>query len=166
MTQSSQQYQTFQLPLPNPNAPMVTRVITSGLFPEPIPKGSRGEPLIPPGFPRAEEPLTWVVGQKHPLDENIQIVRMFRAEEGVEVYCVGYDNGIRCFLPLHQVRFVEEGMPIDLFIEELALAESDEEDPEPGEPMNPDTNGGVDPGDPGDQGAPFDDGHQSNPALA
>jgi len=164
MTQPSQQ-QTLQLPLPNPNAPMVTRVITSGLFPEPIPKGSRGELLIPPGFPRAEEPLTWVVGQKHPLDENIQIVRMFRAEEGVEVYCVGYDNGIRCFLPLHQVRFVEEGMPIDLFIDELALAESDEEEePGLGGPMGlPDHNSSGN--DPGDQGAPFDD-HQSNPALA
>jgi hypothetical protein len=137
---------------------MVTRVITSGLFPEPAPKGPRGESLLPPGFPRAEEPLTWVVGQKHPLDEDIQIVRMFRTEEGVEVYCVGYDNGIRCFLPTHQVRFIEEGMPIGLFVEELAMAESDEEEP-PGEP-----DPGLDPG--GDGGGPFDDNPNGNPALA
>jgi hypothetical protein len=153
------QPQQYQLPLPNPNAPMVTRVITSGLFPEPAPKGPRGELLLPPGFPRAEEPLMWVVSQKHPLDENITIVRMFRTEEGVEVYSVGYDNGIRSFLPMHQVRFVEEGMPIDLFIEELAIAESGEEEPEPGEPTDP--LGQGDPGDTGDQGQ-FD----QNPALA
>jgi hypothetical protein len=152
--------QQVQLPLPNPNAPMVTRVITSGLFPEPAPKGPRGELLLPPGFPRAEEPLTWVVGQKHPLDESIQIVRMFRTEEGVEVYCVGYDNGIRCFLPSHQVRFVEEGMPIGLFIDELAMAESDEEDPDPGEPT--DLPGQNDGGEPGDD--PSGD-HQGNAAF-
>jgi hypothetical protein len=161
MTQPSQQQ--VQLPLPNPNAPMVTRVITNALFPEESPKGPRGEPLLPPGFPRAEEPLTWVVGQKHPLDGNIQIVRMFRAEEGVEVYCVGYENGIRCFLPTHQVRFVEEGMPIDLFIEELAIAESDDDELGPGDPTEPP--GPGEGADGSDQGPPFDD-QQSNPALA
>jgi hypothetical protein len=160
MTQPTQQY---QLPLPNPNAPMVTRVITSGLFPEPAPKGPRGESLLPPGFPRAEEPLTWIVSQKHPLDENITIVRMFRTEDGVEVYCVGYDNGIRCLLPTHQVRFIEEGMPIDLFIEELAVAESGE-DEAPGEP--PDPSGHGDPGDAGNGGGSFDDNQNNDPALA
>lgn len=156
MTQSQQ----YQLPPPNPDAPMVTRVVTDALFPEPVPRGPRGESLLPPGFPRAEEPLTWLVGQKHPLDENITIVRMFRTPEGVEVYSFGYDNGIRSFLPVHQVRFIEEAMPIDMFIEELAAAERG--DDEPDGPMDLSGPGDQDPGDPGDHGAD----HQSNPALA
>ena len=122
-----QQPQEYQLPLPR--TPMVTRVISDALFPDPVPKGSRGELLLPPGFPRAEEPILWALGDKHPLVGDMRIVRMFRTDDGVEVYSVAGDGsrGTRNLLPSHRLRFVEESMPIDVFIEEMTIAEEGDE---------------------------------------
>lgn len=159
MTQPSQQ----QYQLPAPSDPVVTRVISNALFPEPAPRGPRGELLLPPGFPRAEEPMTWSLGEKHPLVDGFRIVRMFRTEEGVEVYSVsGEGQCTRTLLPMVMVRFVEETMSIDYFIEEIRIAEEGE-DPgeEPDEPMGP----GSDLGDPGDAGHLSDGAGEQHDAL-
>lgn len=148
MTQTSQQ--TYQLP--SPSDPVVTRVISNALFPDPPPRGSKGELLLPPGFPRAEEPVSWALGEPHPQVDGFRIVRMFRTEEGVEIYSVSSDGQCtRTTLPTSMVRFVEETMSPDYFVEEIRIAEEgDGQD----EPMDPGEPGG--PGDPGDPGDPSD----------
>jgi hypothetical protein len=143
MTQTS-------IPLPAPGYPMVTRVISSALFPE-APVDRAGNPIA--GAPLKEEPMTWVLGSAHPLVPGMKIVRMFvvRASGGgVEIYSVTEDGRgtTRNLLPMHRVRFVEEVMPIDVFVEELELAEAGgEDDPDPDEPADPQPTGfPVDPG--------------------
>ncbi len=157
MTQSSQQ--TYQLPAPSD--PVVTRVISNALFPDPPPRGPKGELLLPPGFPRAEEPVSWALGEAHPQVDGFRIVRMFRTEEGVEIYSVA--NGGECTrttLPVSMVRFIEETMSIEYFIEEIRIAEEGED---LGEPMGPDDAG--DPSDPGDVGGPGDAPDEQHHAL-
>lgn len=120
---------TKTIELPEPGYPVVTRIISNGLFPD---ESGRNEPI------------TWTVGQKHPLVDSMRVVRMFISSGGVEIYSVAKDgqSGTRNFLPTNWVRLVEEAMPIDIFAEELADAEAggddgdDELDPEP-EPVEP-----------------------------
>lgn len=112
--------------LPAPQFPMLTRMISSPLF--------RGE----------EEAITWVVGQGHPLVPDMKVIRMFVDRGGVEVYSVSADgrNGTRNLVPMPMVRFIEEAMPLEVFVDELAAAESDVDDeddepePEPAPPPN------------------------------
>jgi len=115
--------------LPPPGYPLVTRVISNPLFPS--------EPIAGSGVSR-EDPVTWMLGQPHPFVPTMTIVRMFVVRSGgVEIYSVGGSpgsppDGMRNLLPMHSVRFVEEAMPIEVFIDELALAESgDDDEPEP-----------------------------------
>jgi hypothetical protein len=53
---------------------------------------------------------------------------------------------MRNLLPMHWVRFVEEAMPIDIFIDELTLAEAGSDDDEPEPELEPELRG--QPGDP------------------
>jgi len=124
---------TTRIELPNPGFPMVTRMISNSLLPE---EGQR------------EEPITWVLSQPHPLVPNMKVVRMFVDRGGVEVYSVPDDgkNGMRNLIPMSWVRLVEEVMPLDVFVEELAAAESDggdddDDDDEPG--LTPDVQPAV-----------------------
>jgi hypothetical protein len=107
--------------LPEPGYPMLTRMITNPLFPS-------ADPTAP-----KDEPVTWIVSQSHPLVPNLKVVRMFLDRGGVEVYSVSSDGkvGMRNLVPLASVRLVEEFMPIDVFVEELAAAEADDGDEEP-----------------------------------
>jgi len=144
----------MRLQLPAPGFPMVTRVISNALFPQPTPPPPNP---IPP--PREPEPVAWLLGAPHPFVPSMRIVRMFVVPDGVAIYSAadGSPDGMRNLIPMHWVRFVEEAMPIDIFVEELSLAEAGDESDEPDAPMET-------PGDPSDPQR-FADGND-NPALA
>lgn len=120
--------------LPAPGLPMVFRVITSPLFPE----------------PGSEAPVTWVFGQAHPLVSGMTVVRMFvrRAGAGcVEIYSLSADRttGVRNIIPLSWVRLIEEAMPLPVFIEELEASElgDDEDEDDEFDDEDESDNGGV-----------------------
>jgi hypothetical protein len=167
----------MRLQLPDPRFPMVTRVVSNPLFPPDPASANLADYLRPEilraltraegerlqqalaaaAMPQREEPVTWVIAQSHPFVPTLKIVRMFIVEDGVTVYsCAeGSSEGLRNLIPMHTVRFVEEGMPIDIFVDELNLAEQDEPD-EPTEPDDGNQGPYVGPG----------EGDQGNPALA
>jgi hypothetical protein len=141
MTQPTGTTATRNVVLPEPGFPMLTRMISNALFPEaqtktvgcPHCKGS-----ISLEQSTKEEPITWIVGQAHPLVPQMKVMRMFVDRGGVEVYSVSDDGkaGMRNLVPMSWVRLIEEAMPLDVFVEELAAAEEDEPEPEP-EPGDP-----------------------------
>lgn len=108
--------------LPAPQFPMLTRVVSSPIFSE------------------RDAAITWGVGAPHPLvPETYKVIRMFVDRGGVEVYSVSNDgkSGMRNLIPMERVRFIEEAMPLDVFVEELDAAESagdDDDDDDPDEP--------------------------------
>lgn len=129
--------------LPAPSYPVVTRVISNALFPEPASAATvacphcRGAVSVPSPSLAREEPTTWVLGHPHPLVPEMKIVRMFLVYDvGVEVYAVNEKagNGTRTVLPMPGVRFVEEAMPLDLFVDELTMAEERNLADDPDEP--------------------------------
>ena len=102
--------------LPKPGYPMLTRLLSDPLFLE------------------KAEPVAWVVSGPHPLVGNMRIVRMFVGDSGaIEIYSVSSDGktGMRNLVPVNRVRLVEEGMPIEVFVDELVAAESPDEEDEP-----------------------------------
>lgn len=101
--------QSVVLPAPNPNCPVLTRMITHALLPE---GGQEG-------------PVTWVITRSHPLEPTLRVVRMFIDRGGVDVYSVaeGGVQGIRNLIPMSQIRLIEEAMPLNIFVDELAIAE-------------------------------------------
>jgi hypothetical protein len=107
--------------LPAPQFPMLTRVVSSPIFSD------------------REQAITWGIGAPHPLvPDTYKVIRMFVDRGGVEVYSVSADgkNGMRNLIPMERVRFIEEAMPLDVFVEELDAAESagdDDDDDEPEE---------------------------------
>jgi hypothetical protein len=134
MTQPAPVRPNYPVPvpaLPEPGYPMITRMISNPIFSE---SGAKDDPAI-------LEPIIWVVGNPHPFVPKMKITRMFLDRGGVEVYSAP-DNrevGMRNLIPMSWVRFVEEAMPIEIFIAELAAAESDdpEDDPEEPEELKP-----------------------------
>ena len=136
--------QTIELVPPGPV--VLTRMVSDSLFPDtksqvmgcPNCKQSISVPLPAAG---KEEPITWIIGQRHPLLPDMKVIRMFLDHDGVEVYSVSTDGkaGMRNMVPLSRVRLTEEAMALDIFAEELKDAEQDDGDPDPGDP---------DPGDP------------------
>lgn len=122
--------------LPAPGYPMVTRVISDPLFPPeapaPAPPPAPGAPVPAPVAAPPAEPLTWVVSHAHPLVPQMKVVRMFVEALGIAVYSVALDGttGMRNLIPTGRTRFVEEAMPLEVFIDELAIAESDADAPD------------------------------------
>lgn len=73
--------------------------------------------------------VTWTLNQEHPIIKGMRIVRMFDGDAGVEVYSVSADGTpMRNRIPSMMIKLVEEAMPIEVFIEEIARAESDDDD--------------------------------------
>jgi hypothetical protein len=109
---------TTTVDLPAPGYPMLTRMIS--------------ESLLPDEKTGKETTVIWIVGSPHPLVPKVKIVRMFLDRGSVEIYSVSEDGkaGMRNRVPEHRVRFTEEAMPIDVFIEELAAAEIGDDDEE------------------------------------
>lgn len=144
---------TKTIELAPPGAIVLTRMVSDPLFPETKPqvmacphcKQNLSLPLPTQG---KEEPITWVISKQHPLLPDMKVIRMFLDHDGVEVYSVSADgrSGMRNMVPMAKIRLTEEAMALDVFAEELAAAEDDDEDPEPGDP--------GDPGDPGENGEP------------
>jgi hypothetical protein len=113
---------TIELPPPNPDAPMVNRVVMKNPFP---PKAEMGKPI--------DEPVLWIVSQTHPFIAELKIVRMFVVGMGVEVYSSSNEGvGVRNLLPWASILLCEEVMNLRVFVQEIEDAESDEE-PEPGD---------------------------------
>ena len=135
-----------------PGDVVLTRMVSDALFPDtksqtmgcPHCKQSISVPLPAPG---KEEPITWIIGQRHPLLPDMKVIRMFLDHDGVEVYSVSGDGkaGMRNMVPLSRVRLTEEAMALDVFAEELKDAEEDGGDPDPDDPEQ---------GDPPDPDAP------------
>lgn len=110
--------------LPPPQFPMLTRMISNSLFPE------NGR----------EDPITWAVGEPHPLASGVKVIRMFVDRGGVEVYSVSSDGkaAVRNLIPMSWIRLIEEAMPLDVFVEELAAAEAGDDDDPDDPPPDPD----------------------------
>ena len=119
--------------LPEPNYPMVVHVFTA----------YRNDPN--------NRVVQWSIGSDHPYVQGFKVVRMFADEDGVEVYSyadAGGGTGMRDQIPMHQVRLIQEGMPLKTFVEELEIAESPDDDgtlEEDDESHPPATNGQVAP---------------------
>jgi hypothetical protein len=91
--------------LSEPGYPMTTHMISNALFPD-----------------MQLESCPWVIDQSHPLVPEMKVVRMFVVEGGVHVYSAPSSGGIctRTFVSMGWIKLVEEVMPIDVFLEELA----------------------------------------------
>jgi hypothetical protein len=126
---------------------MVTRMISDPLFPQ-----------APEAVDKTEQPVTWVVSHPHPLVPSMKVVRMFIENGGIAVYSVADDGstGMRNLVPMDRTRLVEEAMPLNVFVEELADAEAG--------PLNDDDPDDEDAG--GDDGASSQDEAPSPPLQA
>lgn len=108
------------------NQPVATKTYT--LPPMGHPAVTRVVTLCPLDELKVNE-LTWVLNQAHPIIKSMRIVRMFDGDAGVEVYSVDGDGTpMRNRIPSMMIKLVEEAMPIEVFIEEIARAESDDDD--------------------------------------
>jgi hypothetical protein len=102
--------------------------------------------MITDGIGANDPPLTWKVGEKHPLEGGMRVVAMYTNGSVVEVYSLftavaPTKWGVRNLVPTHHTRLIWEMMPLDVFGEELARSEAgddddddDEPDPDPDEP--------------------------------
>ena len=100
--------------IPEPGYPMLTHLLSSPLFPD-----------MTPGN------CSWVIDDPHPLVPEMKVVRMFVVDGGVHVYSAP-SSGIctRSFVPMGWIKLIEEVMPLDVFVEQLAQTVS-----KPGSPM-------------------------------
>lgn len=105
---------TGSVMLPEPGYPMLTRMLSNALFPD-MTSGS----------------CSWIFNEPHPLVSEMKVVRMFVVDGGVHVYSAP-SNGIctRSFVPMGWIKLIEEVMPLDVFVEQLAQTVS-----KPGSPM-------------------------------
>jgi len=111
---------TTRLELPKPRYPMVTRVVSE--LPTPV------EGVVTTG------PITWMIKAKHPFMVDLMVVRMFVDELGVEIYSIPEDgkNGVRHTIPMEKIRCIEEVMPAATFLDEIEMAQEDDEDEDDG----------------------------------
>jgi hypothetical protein len=113
MTMPAPNTQRTELPRPHPDRPMVTLLITDNLMQD-----------------RQDQTIRWVIGQPHPFVPEMTIRRMFTDHDGVEVYSAPTQGNvcIRDLIPMARIRLVQEGMSLDVFIDELDDAESDDDE--------------------------------------
>jgi hypothetical protein len=69
----------------------------------------------------------------HPFVPAMQIMRMYVATGGVEVYSTDGKTCMRDTVPTAFVRLIQEGMPPHIFIEEIEAAESEDDDDDDGD---------------------------------
>jgi hypothetical protein len=100
-----------RLPQPDADATALVRMITDPL------DGSK-------------ELSEWLLNRPHPLASDAKIVRMYRSDGGVDVYSSDGRMFVRTFVPEHVIRFCDEVMSEDTFVEFIAVAEEDEEEEE------------------------------------
>ena len=103
-----------RLPQPSPDATALVRLVTN--------------PLAADGD---KEPTVWILNHPHPLASEAKIVRMYHHEgSGVEVYSSDGKMFVRTFVPERVIRFLDEAMSEDTFVEFIAISEEDEEEEE------------------------------------
>lgn len=110
---------------PSPDATALVRLITDPLA---LVRDKKGDVV------RASEDTVWILNNQHPLASDAKIVRMYRREDGgVEVYSSDGKMFVRTVVPERVIRFLDEAMSEEMFVEFIDLAESgeDELDPEP-----------------------------------
>jgi len=104
--------------LPPPQYPLITRVLSSPVYPE---DGSA--------------PIAWLLSRAHPRLPDQKVIRLILGGAGIEVYSVAANPNpdpekespcVRTTIPMRSVLIIEEAMPLDVFIEELSAAESDD----------------------------------------
>jgi len=129
---------TVPTQLPDPQPPFLTSVLSVPIFPTED-KQVMGCPhckqsISIPAAGKAT-PMRWILGKAHPMFDNLMVIRMFLVEDrgGVEVYSVTADRqtAVRHFIPNASVLLTEEGMPMEIFIDELWDAEGVGEEPDP-----------------------------------
>lgn len=98
-------------PTQSREAPTVTLVVSNPIFPA-----------------TNLEPVTWILNRPHPFVPDMKIVGMFINRIGVEIYSTNQKIGMRDLVPMNSVRLTQEGMPLDVFQEEFALAEAGDDD--------------------------------------
>ena len=122
----------FRLPAPNPNAPLLKRVVTS------------------PPFSDQTREIIWEIGEDHPLAPGWKIVRMFIDHSGVEIYSLPPEGGkghyTRNMVPMTLVKLTEEVMSVEVFVEELTDAEEDDDDDDDDDDADPEAGVGEGPG--------------------
>lgn len=107
--------------LPEPGYPMLTHMVSNALFAD-----MQGKPMDCPhcaaSIALLADKSVWSVDEEHPLVPEMKIARMFTNEGGVEVYSVPGDGKActRSFIPMSWIRLIEEVMPLNIFVEELA----------------------------------------------
>jgi len=111
-------------------------------------------------FQQSDTSIVWMLGEMHPFIAKLRVVRMYVVPGNcVEIYAAedGGSSGTRYVIPWQRVRFAEELMDIQRFVDEIRDAESggdeEEEDgdgagpsiPAPAvlQPMPPTNGGGV-----------------------
>jgi hypothetical protein len=97
---------TKTIELPEAGYPMLTHMISNALFPD----------MLSGNCP-------WSVDDPHPLVPEMKVVRMFVTGGGVDVYSAPDHDGKACtrsFVPMSWIKIIEEVMPLNVFVEELA----------------------------------------------
>lgn len=113
-----------RIELPPPNLPVLVVLLTDDFIGE------------------TKEPLRWMVAKDHPFVPGMTVVRMYVATGGVEIYSSSGDGRscMRDTVPNGRVRLIQEAMSVQVFIEEIEAAESenddDEDDPDDNSPEN------------------------------
>ena len=149
-----------RLPLPDADAATLVRLITDPLGPDESVastvkrlQAQYGALTLPANVKRSvdtileelsslahsKEPMAWILGRPHPLAGS-KIVRMYLREDGgVDVYSSDGGMYVRTFIPARVVRFLDETMGEDTFVEFIEEEEEQgpEETDEPDEPEEP-----------------------------
>jgi len=124
---------TQPLALPEPGYPLLVNLFTDNLVP---PKDEAGASKA---HAPKEEVVHWALTQAHPFIPGMTIMRMFVLTSTVEVYSRANDGTcMRDTIPMARVRLAQEGMPPQVFVEEITAAEGggddDDDDDLPDEP--------------------------------
>ena len=112
-----------RLPQPDADATALVRLVT-----DPLALDEKGKLEV--------EPTAWLLNRPHPLAPEAKIVRMYRDDGGVEVYSSDGKMFVRTFVPERVIRFSDEAMSEDTFVEFIEIAELDEDEEE--EELDPD----------------------------
>jgi|HubBroStandDraft_4_1064222.scaffolds.fasta_scaffold81844_2 hypothetical protein len=123
-----------RLPPPDETAALLVRLVTDPLNPDEIKQAKAsaaktGESVI--------SQTVWILYGHHPLAPPAKILRMYPSEDGgVEVYSSDGQTHVRTTIPERVIRFFDEVIPEETFVEFIEDAESEEEE-EPDEPEEP-----------------------------
>lgn len=109
---------------PNPESTTLVRVVTDS-FPTDDDDGKK-------------KLITWILNYPHPLANGAKILRMFFEDGGIEVYSSDGHMYVRTFVPERYIKFFDETMSEETFVDEVAASEEEDEpdlpEPDPAEP--------------------------------